>query len=99
MELMEEPRYAAVDHGVAVATDVLPEGTREVRLAAARGADQEDVLTLADPFASGEPAHERPIEAAGMAVVDVLETRRAIAQAGELEAAGEAPALALSPFA
>src|SRR5262249_35494447 len=65
---------------------------------AARGADQEDVLPLANPLAGGEPAHQRPIEAAGMAVSDVLETRGAIAPARELEAADQASAFPVGPL-
>ena len=87
LEFVEEPGHAAVDHGVAFAAGLLPEGAGEVGLPAAGRAGEEEVLALADPLAGGEPAHQRAIEAARMAEVDVLEAR-ACDRAGERAGGG-----------
>src|SRR5207244_4021497 len=85
--------------GVAIAARLVAEGTRDIRLPAARWADHEDVLGLRDPLAGGQALEECPVEAAGMAEVDVFDAGLAIAELGELEAAGEPAGLAFGPLA
>ncbi len=95
---MAEPGQTQVVDAEALAASLVGERTADESLAHARGAGDEHVEVLAHPLAGGELGDEGFVEAAGAAVVEVLE-RRALSQPRALETRLEALVLACGELA
>ena len=61
---MEEARQASVEHAVILAARLLAERTRQIRLADAGRAGDQDVVMLGEPPTRRELADQRAIELA-----------------------------------
>ena len=81
-ELLEESRHAPVRDAEAEATCELAERARQVGLADAGHARDQDVGVLADPATGRERAKQRLVDLALGAEVDVLDARARDAQLG-----------------
>jgi hypothetical protein len=92
-ELGKEARNPSVDHAMIVAAGLLAERTREIGLADAGGAGDQNVLMLGDPAVGGELADQRPIEFPA-AVVEIFETSVTQFEFGFLEPAAQRAILA-----
>ena len=62
-----------VDDVEAVAAHLLPEGAGEIGLSGSRGADDQDIVVVADPVAAGKAQHEGLVQPTGGPIVDVLD--------------------------
>ena len=74
-ELLKEARQPAVDGAVALAARLLGERTREVRLADAGRAGDENVDVVGDPSPGGQLAHEAAFDLSLRRAVDIFEAR------------------------
>src|SRR6266511_6332978 len=97
-ELVIEARGAPVDDAEALATRLLGESARDVRLAGPGHPGDGDVLVLLDPAAGGELPDDRLLQLSARRVVDVLDARAAELQLRRAEQAGEALGRALAPL-
>src|SRR3989304_2073785 len=73
LDLVEQAGCPSVDDVEPVAARLLPQGAGEVGLAGPRGADDQDVVVVADPVAAGQAQQERLGQSGGRPVVDVLD--------------------------
>ena len=95
---LEHPGNALIEDRSAIAAGFVAQGAGDPALADSGGADDGQVFVMIDPVAGDEPGEQRPVDAARCAQVDVL-GRRVLAQAGELEACGDAAGVAVGGFA
>jgi hypothetical protein len=87
-EIVEQLGGANVEDGAVIPASLVTQGAGQPALADAGGPGDDEVVVGLDPVAPDEPLHERPVEAAGGAPVDVL-GRGLMAQAGMEEARAE----------
>src|SRR5215469_3297986 len=92
-EIIEEPRSACIERGVAVADGGVGERAGQEALATAGGAGDEQVVPGGDPLGLRQAENEATVEPARGAELDVLDGRL-VAQPGRLETGGLAPVLA-----
>ena len=79
-------------------TCLVGQGAGEIALAGTGRSGDDEVVALAQPVAAGQRKHERLIEAAGVAVVDVFDGG-GLAQAGALKPGLQAAVLAFGVLA
>ena len=72
-EVVEEPGSAQIEGAVTFPAGFVGQGAREVALAHAGRAGDDDVLLFANPLASGQAQYEGFVESARMAEVHVLD--------------------------
>jgi len=76
VELLKEPGQPHVERSIAFPAGLVAQGAGEIALAHACRPGDEDVLSLLDA-ATGDKLQQKPlVEAAGLAVVDVLDAGR-----------------------
>lgn len=73
VELVVESRHAFVERGVALATRLIGQSTRDPRLSDSGRAGQDDGLMMSDPSAGGESFDDGSIQLPLMPVIDVLD--------------------------
>ena len=76
VELLKEPGQPHVERSITLPAGLVAQGAGEIALAHACRPGDEDVLPLLDPATRGELQQKPLVEAAGLAVVDVLDTGR-----------------------
>jgi len=74
-QLVEEARGAAVEHAVALSANLMRKRARDVALACARRAGDEDRLMFLHPAASGELSDEGLVELPPRGIVDCFDAR------------------------
>ena len=97
-QLVEQARDAAVQGPLALATGLLCERAREVRLPDPGGSGDDDVVVLLDPGAGGELAHHGAIELPAGRVVEILDAGVREPQLRLVQRAAEALVLAVDPL-
>jgi hypothetical protein len=97
-ELVEEARGAAVGGAESLPTSLMGECAREVRLAGACRARDEDAVVFFDPAARRELSDDGLIELSSGVALDALDARLAEPELGLLESAPDAFRLASDPL-
>ena len=73
LQFPEQLRGVVIEHAMAVATGLMAQGARQIRLARTGWPGDQTVVMAANPIRAAQLIDLRPFEAAGMAVVNVLE--------------------------
>jgi len=72
-EILEEAGDAEIKDAVALATRFVAERAGEIAFAGTGGSGDDAVVVLADPISAGQGEHQRFVEPARMAVIDVFD--------------------------
>src|SRR5690606_14932390 len=94
-KLVDQARCTTVDYAITVAACVLPQSTRQERLADASGSSDDHVEMLADPATLGQFSDHGFVHAARRGHVEILDARIGQPKLGLVEPACQTPILTL----
>jgi len=98
-QFFEEAGHPFVNHGNAITTGRLRQGTAEPGLSDPTGAGDDQVALVGDPLASEQALEQRLVEAAPRTVIDILRTGAHMAQPGRAHTGLEALGFSACDFA
>jgi hypothetical protein len=73
-KLWEEPGEAQGEHRPALAAGLMPQGARQPGFADACRSRDQHVMPIAHPLTRGQAAHQRLVQPAWVAIIDILDT-------------------------
>src|SRR5258708_19152132 len=96
-EFLKEDGTAEIERRVPVAHCFVSKSTSEKALANPTGAADDEVVMRGNPLRVRQAARQRPVQSAGMLVVDVFDASR-FSEASQLQPASQRPVLAPKPL-